>query len=135
MRSATIGAFRQCFFVFVKKHKQFLLKRGVVSSKSNSYQPTGNSQVQRYIDIVWKSIRLPLKSFNLPLSYWETVLFYALHFVRSLLNTTTNANLHKLFFNFTRRSRSSRSLPAWVSTLGPVMLFKFLRHHKNYDFN
>ena len=59
--------------------KEFLLKRGVASSKSSLYHPTGNSQAERYIGIVWKSIRLSLKSNNLPLSCWETVLPNALH--------------------------------------------------------
>ena len=59
--------------------KEFLLKRGIASSKSSPYHPTGNSQAERYIGIVWKSIRLSLKSNNLPLSCWETVLPNALH--------------------------------------------------------
>ena len=77
------------------------------------------------------SIRLCLKSNNLPLSCWETVLPNSLHSIRSLLNTTTNTIPHKLFFNFNRRSRSGRSLPAWLSSPGPVMLRKFLRNNKN----
>ena len=71
--------------------QEFLLKRGVASNKPNPYHPTGNSQAQRYIGIVRKSIRLSLKSNNLPLSCWETVLPYALHSIQSLLNSTTNA--------------------------------------------
>ena len=113
--------------------KEFLLKRGIASNKSSPYHPTGNSQAERYIGIVWKSIRLSLKSNNLPLSCWETVLPNALHSIRSLLNTTTNTTPHELFFNFNRRSRSGRSLPAWLSSPGPVMLRKFLRNHKNDD--
>ena len=113
--------------------KEFLLKRGIASSKSSPYHPTGNSQAERYIGIVWKSIRLSLKSNNLPLSCWKTVLPNALHSIRSLLNTTTNTTPHELFFNFNRRSRSGRSLPAWLSSPGPVMLRKFLRNHKNDD--
>ena len=63
----------------------------------------------------------------------ETVLPNALHSIRPLLNTATNATPHELFFNFNRRSRSKRSLPAWLSTQDPVMLLKFLRYHKNDD--
>ena len=62
---------------------------------------------------------------------WQTVLPNALHCVRSLLNTTTIATLHELFFNFNRRSCSGRSLPAWLSTLGSVMLRKCLQNYKN----
>ena len=98
--------------------KEFLLKCGVASSKLSPYHFTGNSQAERYTGIVWKSIRLSLKSNNLLLSCWETVLSNALHSIRSLLNTTTNATPHELFFNFNRRSRSGRSLPAWLFTPG-----------------
>ena len=113
--------------------KEFLLKRGVASSKSIPYHSTGNSQAERYISIVRKSIRLSLKPNNLPLSCWETVLPDALHFVRSLLNTTINATPHELSSNFNRRPRSGRSLPIWLPTPGPVMLQKFLQNHKNND--
>ena len=112
--------------------KEFSLKRGVASCKSSPYHPTGNSKVERYIDIVRKSIRLSPKPDNLPLSCWETVLPNALHSIRFLLNRT-NATPHELFFIFNRRSRSGRSLPSWLFTAGPVMLFKFLRNYKNDD--
>ena len=113
--------------------KDFLLKRGVASSKSSPNHPTGNSQVERYVGVVWKSIRLALRSKDLPVSCWETVLSDALHSVRSLLNTTTNSTPHELFFNFTRRSPCGKSLPAWLCSPGPVMLRKFVRLHKNDD--
>ena len=109
------------------------MKRGIASSKSTPYHLTGNSQVERYIGVIWKSVRLTLKSYNLLLSCWENVLQNALHSVRSLLNTTTNATSHELFFSFTRRSPSGTSLPAWLSVPGPVMLRKFVRLHKNDD--
>ena len=111
--------------------QEFLLKRGVASSKSSACHPTGNSQAERYIGIVWKSKRFSLKSNNLPLSCLETVLPNVLHFIRSLLNTTTDATPHELFLNCNRCFRSVRSLSAWLSTPGPVMLRKFLRNHKS----
>ena len=113
--------------------KEFLLKRGVASSKSSPYYSTGNAQVERYVGVVWKAIRLALKLNNLPLSCWETVLPDALHSLRFLLNTTTNATPHELFFNFTRRSPCDKSLPAWLCSRGPVMLRKFVRLNKNDD--
>ena len=113
--------------------KEFLLKRGVASSNSTPYHPTGNAQVERYVGIVWKSIRLALRTQNYPLSSWQIVLPEALHSIRSLLHTTTNSTPHELFFNFTRRSSSGSSVPAWLSKPGPVMLRKFLRSHKNDD--
>ena len=113
--------------------KDFLLKRGVASSKSSPYHPTGNSQVERNVGVVWKSIRLALRSKDLSVSCWKTVLSDALHSVRSLLNTTTNSTPHELFFNFTKRSPCGKSLPAWLCSPGPVMLRKFVRLHKNDD--
>ena len=68
-----------------RNFKKFLLKRGVVSSKSSPYYPIGNLQVERYVGVVWKSIRLALRSKDLPVSFWETVLSNALHSVRSSL--------------------------------------------------
>ena len=87
------------------------MKRGIASSKSTLYHPTGNSQVERYIGVILKSVRLALKSYSLSLSCWENVLQNALHSVRSLLNTATNATPHELFFSFTKRSPSGASLP------------------------
>ena len=55
------------------------MKRGVASSHSTSYHPIGNSQVERYNGILWKAIRLALKSHNLPVDSWEAVLQDALH--------------------------------------------------------
>ena len=98
---------------FVSKElKEFLLKRGIASSKSSPYHPTGNSQVERYIGVIWKAIRLALKAYNLGISSWEAVLPDALQSLRSLLNTTTNSIPHELFFSFDRRSPSGKSLPA-----------------------
>ena len=116
-----------------KELKDFLLERGIASSRSSPYHPTGNSQVQRYNGIIWKSIRLALKTHNLPVSSWEAVLPDALQSVRSLFNTTTNYTPHELFLNFNRRSPSGKSLPAWLSTPGAVLLRKFVKVHKNDD--
>ena len=96
--------------------KDFLLKRSVASNKSSPYHPTGNSQVERYVGVVWKSIRLALRSKDLTVSCWETVLSDALHSVRSLLNTTTNSTPHELFFNFTR------TLSMWQAFTGLALL-------------
>ena len=38
----------------------------------SSFKP-GNSQIDRYGVVVWKSIRLALRSKDLPVSCWETL--------------------------------------------------------------
>ena len=54
----------------------------------------------------------------------------ALHSIRSLLCTSTNATPHERFFNFHRRSSSGVSLPSWMQP-GPVLLRRFVRMSKN----
>ena len=109
-----------------------LWKRGVASSYSTPYHPVGNSQVDRYNGILWKAIRLALKTHNLPVDSWEAVLPDALHSIRSLLCTSTNATPHELFFGFDRRPPNGESLPAWLSMPGPVFLRNHVRSTK-YD--
>ena len=58
----------------------YLRSRGIASSHSTPYHPTGNSQVERYNDIiVWKTVRLALASAKLPDRQWESVLPDVLH--------------------------------------------------------
>jgi len=45
--------------------KDYLLRRGVASSHSTTYHPRGNAQVERYNGVLWKTIRLCLKSRDL----------------------------------------------------------------------
>ena len=110
----------------------FLRSRGIASSRSTPYHPIGNSQVERYNGIVWKSVRLALASVKLPVEQWERVLPDALHSIRSLLSTATNTTPHDRFFNFSRKSSQGVSLPSWLSP-GPVLLRKFVRSSKNDD--
>ena len=77
---------------------------GIATRKSTPYHPIGNGQVERYNGIIWKTVRLSLKSKNLPESQWEVVLPNALHSIRSLLSTSTNTTPHERFFSFQRRS-------------------------------
>ncbi|QQP40012.1 Uncharacterized protein FKW44_013906, partial [Caligus rogercresseyi] len=113
-----------------REFKQFLLGLGVSSSSSTPYHPEGNSQVERYNGIIWKSICLSLKSQNLPEKLWERVLPQAMNSIRSLLCTSTNSTPHERFFQFQRRSSHGNSLPSWLMNPGPVMLRRFVRTSK-----
>ena len=64
--------------------RDFLTDLGIAMSHSTPYHPTGNSQVERYNGIIWKAINLNLKSKDLHVSSWETVVPQALHSIRGL---------------------------------------------------
>ena len=95
--------------------KAVLNRSGIPTSHSSIYHPTGYSQVERYIGVIWRTIRLALKSRGLDIAKWELVLPGVLHFQRSLLCTSTNATPHELFFNFYRKSCCGFTLPSWLA--------------------
>ena len=111
--------------------KTYLSQKGIATSKTTPYHPIGNGQCERYNGIIWKSIRLHLKSHNLHENQWELALVEALHSIRSLLCTSTNTTPHERFFGFQRRSTHGNSLPAWLMSPGPVLLRRFVRTNKN----
>ena len=80
---------------------------------------------------VWKAVLLALRSKGLPVSRWQAVLPDALHSIRSLLCTATNATPHERMFVFPRKSSSGTSLPSWLTSPGPVLLQKHVRTHKS----
>ena len=112
--------------------RQYLHGRGIATSRTTPYNPQGNGQCERYNGIVWRTVQLALKSRNLPTSAWEMVLPDALHSIRSLINTSTNATPHERLFNYQRRSSSGTSVPSWLNAPGPVLLKKHVRNSK-YD--
>ena len=112
--------------------KTFLHGKGIVTSRSTPYNPRGNGQVERLNSTVWKAITLCLKTKGLPVNRWETVLLDALHSIRSLLCTETNATPHERMFQHSRKSTSGNSLPSWLLTPGPVYLKRHVRNSK-YD--
>ena len=97
----------------------------VPSSKSSPYHPTGNSEVERYNGIIWKTITLILKTKNSSQNAWEVALNQALHSILSLLSTATNATPREKFFSFERRSGEGIALPTWLTTCGTI----------DFDFN
>lgn len=112
--------------------KTFLHERGVATSRTTPYNPQGNGQVERLNGTLWKAITLALKSRRLDVNRWEEVLMDALHSIRSLLCTETNATPHERLFQHQRRSTKGNSLPTWLLSQGPVYLKRHVRSSK-YD--
>ena len=111
--------------------KEYLLDKNIASSRTTSYNPQGNGQVERYNGIIWNAIMLALKTKKLDTSQWELVLVDALHSVRSLLCTATNCTPHERMFYHARKSTSGESLPSWITSKGPVYLKRHTRHSKH----
>ena len=103
-------------------------QKGIATSRTTPYHSTSNAQCERYNGIVWKSVRLALKTHSFPDSHWEMVLPDTLHSIRSLLSTSINTTPHERFH---RPSSCGASLPSWLSAPGPVMLRRFVHHTKN----
>ena len=87
--------------------------------------------MERYNGVIWRSVRLALKSQNLPTERRESVLPNVLHLLRFLLCTATNATNHELFFNFHKKSCCGLSLPTWLTYPGPVLMRNFVRKNKH----
>ena len=112
--------------------KNVLLQKGISISRTTSYNPAGNGQIERLNGTLWKAIILALKTKGLPTSYWQEVLLDALHSIRSLLCTATNATPHQRMFSYQRKSTSGVSIPSWLTTPAPVLLKRHVRNSK-YD--
>ena len=112
--------------------KTFPHSRGIATSRSTPYNPTGNGQVERLNGTLWKAITLALKTRHLNVNQWEIVLLDVLHSLRSLLCTETNETPHDRIFSFNRRSAYGSSLPSWLLHPGPVFLKRNVRQSK-YD--
>ena len=74
--------------------KNWLHSKNIVTSRTTPYNPRGNGQCERYNATIWKAITLACKSRNIDVTHWELVLPDALHSIRSLLCTATNATPH-----------------------------------------
>ena len=114
-----------------KEFKDYMHSRGIATSNSTPYHPTGNSQCERFNQTIWKTVSLMLKGRYLSPMQWEEVLPEALHSVRTLLCTTTNSTPPERFFYFPRRSMLGRSLPSWLVLPGLVLLKKFVRNKQD----
>uniref|UniRef100_A0A8C4WWX2 Integrase catalytic domain-containing protein n=1 Tax=Eptatretus burgeri TaxID=7764 RepID=A0A8C4WWX2_EPTBU len=112
--------------------KQFLHGRGIATSRTTGFNPQGNGLVERYNSIIWKAVILALKLRELKIAQWEAVLADALHSVRSLLSTSTNATPHERLFSYQCRSTSGHSIPTWLASPGTVLMKRQVRQSK-YD--
>ena len=110
--------------------KQYLCNKGIATSKTSRYNPKCNGQVEKLNGTVWKSVQVTLHSRNMKMSEWELILPGALHSIRSLLCTATNATPHDRLFNFDRKSSTGKSIPSWVKP-GPVFVKNYTRSSKN----
>ena len=111
--------------------RQFLLSKGISTSRTTPYNPACNGHVEKYNGTVWKAITMALNTRGLPVTHWQDVLPDALHSLRSLLCTATNCTPHERFFKFERRSSTGGSVPTWLSTPGPVLLKRHVRASKS----
>ena len=107
--------------------RDFLLSKGVCASRTTSFNPAGNGQVERYNGTIWKAITMALRSRGLPPRRWQDVLPDALHSVRSLLCTATNETPHERFFAFQRKSSVGGSVPSWLMEPGRVLVKRHVR--------
>jgi len=110
--------------------KQFLHSKGIVTSRTTSYNPACNGQVEKLNGTIWRSVNLALKTHKLPINCWQDVLPDVLHSIRTLLCTSTNETPHERLFLFHRRSTSGSSIPSWLATPGPVLLKRHVRSSK-----
>ena len=113
-----------------KEVQDFLVSKGIGCSRTTAYNPQGNGQVERFNGSIWRTITAALKSRGLPTQYWQTVLPDALHSIRSLLCTATNATPHERLFNYARRSSTGIAIPSWLCEPGPVLLRRHIRTSK-----
>ena len=104
-----------------KELKDFLFTRDIATSKTTPYHPTGNAQCEKYNGIIWKNIQLALMTQELPTSHWESVLYEALHSIRSTLCTSINTTPHERFFTFQRRSSVGKSIPTGLVVPGRAL--------------
>ncbi len=106
---------------------QFLHSRGIATSNSSRYHPTGNSQVERFNGVIWRSITSTLDSHNLPITHWESVLPDVLHAQRSLLCTATNCTPHERMFTYPRKTATGASFPSWLQPGRRVLVKRHVR--------
>ncbi len=99
---------------FSKEMCLFLSSWGVHQSRTTPYNPTGNSQCERFNGIIWRTLLCTLAQHQADISCWPEFLGEALHSIRSLNCSATNSTPHALLFNFNRRLQpvNQQEIPA-----------------------
>ncbi|XP_003366844.1 conserved hypothetical protein [Trichinella spiralis] len=110
--------------------KTYLHSLGVVNSRTTAHNPQGNGQAGRYNGIIRKAVSLALRSHNLRIEQWEEVIRLALHLLRRLLSTATNATPHERLFGSSSRTPTDTSLPTWLTTPGMVLIRRLSQTNK-----
>lgn len=113
-----------------KELKEYLLSKGISSSRTTPYHPMSNGQCEKTNSTIWKGVTLALKARNLPQSCWQEVLPEVLHSIRSLLCVPINETPHERLFKFQRRSTSGYTLPTWLSEAEFALLRRHVRNSK-----
>ena len=110
--------------------RQFLNSKGIAMSRTCPYNPTGNGQCEKYNDIIWRNIKMQLKTNRMSDCLWTNVLSNVLHSLRSLLCTSTNETPHERMFKYSRKSSSGNSIPSFLTNPCKVYLKNFVRTSK-----
>ena len=110
--------------------RHYLHEKSIATSYTSGYNPQSNGQVERLNGTLWRAISLSLDSQHRHISEWETALLDALHSVRSLLCTATNATPHERMFTYQRKSTNGTSLPSWLTSSGKVLVRNFNQQSK-----
>ena len=113
-----------------KELRNYLVQKGVMTSKTMPHHPNSNPQVEWFNGTTWKIIKLYVRSWNLTENYWELVLREVLHSARSLPCTSTNTNPHERFFSFSHCSSHGISPSSWLMSTEPMLLKRFVRNNK-----
>jgi len=109
---------------FSKEMSHFLSLWGVHQSRTTPYNPTGNSQCERFNGIIWRTVLCLLAEDHVNISCWPDYLVKALHCIRSLHCSATGSTPHNLLFAFNRkmppvtRSEIPAGNYAWLRRFG-----------------
>lgn len=103
----------------------------IAVSHTTAYNP---STMERWSlnGTIRRAVTWALNSQGLEIQQWKTGLFDALHSIRSLLCTATNATYHEGLLLYMRRACTGTSLPSWLMDSNRALL-KNQNRHSRYD--